>query len=173
MSIVLAIILIKTHALESLLTSFGLSPALVSFMGGIFFTSAFTSVPATVALVEVSRFTHPFFVALYGTCGALLGDLLIFRFIKMHISADLDYVLRALRWEERYLTLHHHFLKLKAWRWFFPLLGALIIASPLPDELGLMILGLAKVRTRSIILLTFTLNFFGILTIAYLARLFS
>jgi hypothetical protein len=46
----------------------------------------------------------------------------------------------------------------------------LIIASPFPDELGLMLMGLSKTNTKVFILLSFVLNFIGILVMGLLLR---
>ena len=46
-----------------------------------------------------------------------------------------------------------------------PLAGAIIVASPLPDELGLIMLGVSKLKYREIAVLTYILNTAGILLI--------
>ncbi|MDP3800322.1 MAG: hypothetical protein Q8Q90_02755, partial [bacterium] len=55
-------------------------------------------------------------------------------------------------------------------RWFTPFLGALIIASPFPDELGLVLMGLSKTNTKVFIPVSFGLNFIGILIMGLLLR---
>ena len=52
----------------------------------------------------------------------------------------------------------------------FPFLGALLIASPLPDEFGVALMGLAKMPTSEFVPISFSLNFLGILVIGVLAR---
>lgn len=46
-----------------------------------------------------------------------------------------------------------------------PFLGAVLIASPFPDELGLMMMGVSKLGYREIAILTYILNTAGILLI--------
>ena len=49
---------------------------------------------------------------------------------------------------------------------------AIIIASPLPDELGLMLLGASKLTYRQIAILTYIFNTAGILVIVVPISLF-
>lgn len=135
-----------------------------SFVSGIFFTSIFTVAPATVALAEIAKVEHPAAVALFGGLGALIGDYVIFRFVKDRITADLLQVLRSRGDAFRV------FYRARLFCWVVPLIGALIVASPLPDELGLLLLGIARTKTRIFIPLSFLLNFFGILMIGLIAR---
>src|SRR3989304_3240061 len=55
------------------------------------------------------------------------------------------------------------FFRLRFFRWLIAFLGALVIASPLPDELGLMMMGFSKMRTLFFIPISFLLNSLGIL----------
>ncbi len=61
-------------------------------------------------------------------------------------------------------------LKLKFFRWLTFLAGGLIIASPLPDELGISLLGFSKMKTSWFIPLSFAFNFIGILLIGWVAK---
>jgi hypothetical protein len=47
-------------------------------------------------------------------------------------------------------------------KWISPILGALIIASPLPDEFGLALLGLSRTRISILIPVSFIMNFLGV-----------
>jgi len=56
--------------------------------------------------------------------------------------------------------------------WLIPIAGAFIIASPLPDEIGISLMGLSKVKNWHFILITFLLNAIGIFLVVTLARSF-
>ena len=60
--------------------------------------------------------------------------------------------------------------RLKCFRWLTPLIGAIIVASPLPDEIGLALMGLSGLRTAMFLPLSFILNFFGILAVGLAVR---
>jgi hypothetical protein len=73
------------------------------------------------------------------------------------------------------LTLTHSekiqkLLELKTFRWFITSIGALIIASPLPDELGLAFLGLSRIPFKLFVPISFVFNVIGIYIITILAR---
>src|SRR3989338_1345310 len=61
-----------------------------SFLAGMFFTSLFTIALATVAIVELSKSWSPLYVAFWGGVGAMVGDMIIFLFIRDRLAEDLD-----------------------------------------------------------------------------------
>lgn len=164
-SIVIAVILVKTGALKSLLISTQEIKFIGSFVAGIFFVSVFTAAPATVVLAEIAQSNSIFWVAFFGGVGALVGDLIIFRFIKDRLSADFLYLIKKTKFE-RLISI----FRLKLFRWLIPFAGALIVASPLPDELGLTMMGLSKMKTFLFVPLLFLLNFLGIMTVGLIAK---
>ena len=58
-----------------------------------------------------------------------------------------------------------HLLHSKYFSWTLPVLGAIIIASPLPDEFGIGLMGISKLKTYQFILLSFILNAVGIMLV--------
>lgn len=165
LSIVIAVILVKTGVLKELLISAQELKFIGSFVAGIFFVSVFTAAPATVVLAEIAQSNSIFLVAFFGGVGALVGDLVIFRFIKSRLSDDFLYLIKKSK-SERLASV----FRLKIFRWLTPFIGALIVASPLPDELGLTMLGLSKMRTSLFIPLAFLLNFLGILVVGLIVK---
>ena len=164
-SIIIAIILAKTGALASILTSTQEWRLLGSLVAGIFFVSIFTAAPAGVVLFEIAAVNSIWEVALFGGIGALIGDLIIFRFIKDGLSEDIHWLIRKTK-QERLTSI----FRLKLFRWLIPFIGALIVASPLPDEIGLAMMGLSKMKMSVFIPISFALNFFGILIIGLFAN---
>lgn len=161
-SVLLGIFFAQTGVLENLLSSASSYIIIGSFLAGMFWTSAFTVVPASVALLEISRMNSIWPVAIAASAGAFFADIIIFRFIKDDLDEDIMEFIRHSRFHIR----RFHFLwKLKAFRWMFSILGAIIIASPLPDDIGLAIMGLSKTNTHFFILTSVFLNFIGILTL--------
>ncbi len=164
LSVGLGVILMRTQGVEAFLASLGPVRWLTNLAAGAFFSSIFTTFPAIVALGELARTGPLLATALLGGLGALLADLLMFRFFRDEVSkvlADLFYAR-----ENRLARLAHE----PSLRWLMPFLGALIIASPLPDELGIFVLGLSRMPTMLFIPLSFTMNFLGILAVGAIAR---
>ena len=56
-------------------------------------------------------------------------------------------------------------LKKLKYHWILPLAVAIIFISPLPDELGISLLGTAKFNPIKFILMVFSLHFIGLLAI--------
>ncbi|MEK7580169.1 MAG: hypothetical protein AAB465_00940 [Patescibacteria group bacterium] len=165
LSVVVAVILAKTGIFKSLLGSTQELGILGSFLAGIFFVSIFTAAPATVVLAEMAQTNSILLMAFFGGLGALLGDLIIFCFVKNNLSEDFLYLIKKTK-SERLMSI----FRLKLFRWLIPLLGAIVVASPLPDELGLMMMGLSKMKTALLIPLSFLLNSLGILIIGLIAK---
>lgn len=136
-----------------------------SFFAGMFFTSAFTTVPAMVVLGKIAQSTPVLLVAALAAAGATFGDLLIFQFVKDRLAEDIFYLLQLSR-KERWVHVFH----LRLFRRLMPFVGALIIASPLPDEIGLALMGLSKMKTPFFLGLTYIFNFIGVLLIGLVAR---
>lgn len=167
LSIVIAIILAKTGALTGILTSTQQWEILGSLLAGMFFVSIFTAAPAGVVLFEIAAANSIWEVALFGGIGALIGDLIIFRFIKDSLSEDIYWLIRKTK-QDRLFSI----FKLRLVRWIIPFLGALVVASPLPDEVGLTMMGLSRMKTSIFIFIpvSFLLNFVGILIIGLFAK---
>ena len=165
-SLWLAVILVQSGLLSQL--SFVSQPAKFfgRFLAGMFFVSVFSVVPAAALLLEIARSTSPWLVAFWGGLGALVGDWLIFIFVRDRFS---EHLLTFFRRKNPFQRLQS-ILRLRLFRWFLPLVGALIVASPFPDEIGLSLLGLSKMKTIVFIPLSFSLNFFGILIVLLLAQ---
>jgi len=166
LSVVIAVILVRTDALVSLLTRTEELEFWGSFIAGIFFTSIFTTAPAIVTLGEIAQVYPIFLTALAGAAGAVVGDLIIFRFVKERFSEHLMEVFGTQGGRKRL----KHLLKIRSFRWLTFLVGGFIIASPLPDELGVALLGFSKMKISGFIAIAFIFNFIGILIIGIAAR---
>lgn len=135
-----------------------------AFVGGLFFTSVFTTAPAIAFLVKLGQIYPAYAIALVGGVGALLGDLIIFSFIKNNVREDIYYLFSKSK--SRRLR---HLFDYRFVRWSLAFLGALVIASPLPDELGLALMGMSNISPVRFVLISYTFNTIGIFLIAYIA----
>jgi hypothetical protein len=150
------------HALVASLIEFKL---LGIFVAGMFFTSIFTTAPAIVLLGQFAETTSLAILVPMGGLGAMVGDFVIFSFVRDRMVQDVKYLLsfsKGVRFFKIFNT--------KLFRFFVPSFGALIIASPLPDELGIAMLGLSKVKTKSFFTISFIFNCLGILVIGWIAK---
>jgi len=165
-SIIIALVITKTNLLSGILSATLSLRLLGSFIAGIFFTSIFTTAPAIVTLAEISKSNSLLFTAFFGACGAVLGDLIIFRFIRDRLS---EHIMELIEHKGSWKRTKALF-RIRYFRWGTFLFGGLIIASPLPDELGIGILGFSKMKLKTFIPISFLFNFLGIVLIGIIAR---
>ena len=165
-SIVLAVYLVKTGAVHTLLSLTGENMLIASFIAGLCFTSFFTTAPAIVVLGELSQEGNVFLIAAVGALGAMLLDLVLFSFVRNRVVKDASLLLRGKRWKGL-----RHLFKSRFMHRVLPVIGALIVASPFPDEVGLTLMGVSKLTTTQFLLISYTMNFLGILLIGLTAQL--
>lgn len=165
LSILIAIILVETNTIGKLLTQTKGLEIISSFIAGIFFSYAFTTAPAVVVLGEIAAANNIFLTAIFGGLGALFSDLIIFTFIKNNLVADIKFLVGK-KWRLKI----HYILHQKMFRLITVFLGALIIASPFPDEIGIALLGASKIKKSLFIPLSFLFNSAGILIIGLIAK---
>lgn len=164
LGIFITLLLVRMGALGKFLTATQELAYIGSFIAGIFFTSVFTLAPASIALAVISHSTPPTVVAFWGALGAMLGDLFLFLFIRDVFSEDIEGIVSVRKFKKLLSKSHFAFLKL-----ITPVIGALIIASPLPDELGIALLGISEMRTVYLLPIAFIMNYIGILGVALIA----
>ena len=128
-----------------------------AFIAGIFFVSTFTVSTGAVILLVLAEKLSPLEIGIAAGLGAVVGDFTIFRFIKDSLLDEITPIFNALGGRHLATVLHT-----KYFSWTFPVFGALIIASPLPDELGVSLMGIAKMKTTHFVILSFVLNAVGI-----------
>ena len=167
-SILLAIILNRIGLIDEVVRSFQSSFAISAFIAGILYASFFTA-PIAVAIFIVLGTTgfNPFLIAFIGGFGSLIADLFIFRFVKSDVVYDLKFI-------DKKLTggFFSKILLRKPFRFFSFILGVFVIASPLPDELGVGFLVLSKISVKNFAFLSYALNTAGILIVTLIGKAF-
>ena len=162
---IVGIILSRIGLIDWLVAILG-GNVLASFIAGIFFTSAFTIAPATVGLAHLAGSLPAGTIALWGALGAVCGDLVLFFYIRDRFADDVMQSMRPSLVKHIVNSFHLGFLK-----WLSPIIGALIIASPIPDEFGLALMGLSKTRLSVLIPVSFAMNMLGIYLIIWFAHI--
>lgn len=164
-SVLVAVYAVRSGLLDELFRSSGEIRFLGVFLAGFFWVSLFTAAPATAVIIELANRVPILEIVVVGGLGALVGDLFILSVIKNHVTETLNDGFKRVSGRSLKRLSRRPFL-----HWFLPALGALIIASPFPDEIGLGLMGLAKTNKKYIAPLSFFLNALGILGIALAAR---
>lgn len=167
-SISLGWFLVKSGYLHSLISSILPYQFIAEFIAGMLYTSFLTSPISVAMLLVLAGEGNPIMIALLGGLGAACGDLLLVRVFRDNYKKEVDGVSRELQ-----LQKIDNFLKKFNLEFLIPLIGAIIIASPFPDEIGLLMLGISKLEYKQIALVSFILNSAGILLIVTPINLLS
>ncbi len=166
LSLVFAFILSQFELFHRFLLSLGSLGYIGAFFAGMLFVSTFTVATGAVILLILAERLSLIELGVVAGLGGVLGDFTIFRFVKDGLTGEV---------EELYNNFDHdhHLKKLlytKHFRWLFPVFGAIIIASPLPDELGVSLMGLSKMKNKNFLILSFILNATGIMLVLSISR---
>lgn len=165
LGIIGTIVLVKAGFVNKFLTATHELKLIRTFIAGIFVASVFTAGPAIVILAEIAKEGSIYWTALIGGLGALTGDLLIFWFVKNKLSSDLMFLLKQTR-----LFHPSSRSRSKIFKHISAILGAIAIATPLPDEIGVVMMGLSEIKTSYFFPLIFVLHSAGILAIGIIAK---
>lgn len=136
-----------------------------AFIAGILFVSTFTVAIGSLVLLILAEKMSPIELGLIAGMGAVIGDLAIFRFVKDNLASEIESVYNQIDGDHHLRKLFHS----KYFSWTLPIIGAMIIASPLPDELGVSLLGISKMNTYRFVLMSYLLNSAGIFLIISLS----
>lgn len=159
-SLLAAYFLSQFEPFHSFLLSLGELGYFGAFFAGILFVSTFTLATGAVILLVLAEKLSPLEIGLIAGLGAVVGDFVIFRFIKDSLLDEITPIYRFLGGGHITKVLHT-----KYFSWTLPVIGAVIIASPLPDELGVSLMGISKMKTYQFLLISFILNAIGIFLI--------
>ncbi|MEK7129580.1 MAG: hypothetical protein AAB803_01040 [Patescibacteria group bacterium] len=166
LGIVAAVILSREAGFRSFLLHLGSLGYVGAFISGALFVMTPTIAIGGVSLAILSHQLPLLPLGLMAGAGAVASDLIIFHWVRHH---DLAQEVAPLynHFGGRHLT---RLLHTRYFRWSLPVIGALIIASPLPDELGVTLLGISKMGRMNFMVLSFLLNSVGIMTAIQLLR---
>ena len=152
--LLVTIVALQFPTTEQFIGKLGQAGFLGAFVGGILYAFALTSSLATAIFLNHATDVHPLLIAFAGGLGSALYDLTVFAFIRRESHRSfLDSFRQRFSLERRLPA------------WLLTLIGLIIIASPLPDELAAGLLGFTDVSIKKFITLSFLANTAGILFI--------
>ena len=126
---------------------------LYTFIAGAMYSFSFTAGFSVLLFSELSISQDMILpLSLIAACGGLIADMLIFRFIK-------DVILRELGSHTKKFI--EKATKTKIAKVCLGVVGAIIIASPFPDEIGLTFMGVSKIKFWELVVLTYVLDAIG------------
>lgn len=155
--IFLALLLSLNQDFHSFLLRLGGLGYIGAFLAGILFVSMFTVATGGLILFILAQSLHPLEIAILAGIGGVVGDFIIFRFIKDDLIAEITPIYEGIGGNHLTKILHT-----KYFSWTLPVIGAILIASPLPDEVGVSLMGIAKMKTYQFLIIAFVLDAIGV-----------
>ncbi|MBI2600041.1 hypothetical protein HYW43_03955 [Candidatus Daviesbacteria bacterium] len=135
-------------------------------LSGVFYASFLTAPLSVVLFIILGSTTNIYLVTILGGLGAALGDLLILKFFRS-LFKTFSFIKHAQSFRKiKKISIKYHLNLVGI------ILGMLLVASPFPDELGLILLGISSLSYFKLAILTFVLNSLGILAILLIAKSF-
>ena len=167
LAIILAYILFRNPFIQSYISHLGALSYLGIFIAGILFAFGFTA-PFSVGFFINLDPSNIWLAGMVGGLGALIADLIIFKTIKISFEDEFKR-LRNSKAIVKIKGLIERSLAEKIKVYLMYAFAGILIASPLPDEAGvIMLAGLTKISAKSLALISFILNTLGIIILLIL-----
>jgi len=132
-----------------------------TLLAGIFFSFGFTAAPATAILLILAKQQNIFLAGFIAGFGALIGDLVLFNFIRHYFTDEIKKL-----HNKKVITHLNNIIPAGIKKYFILVLAGFIIASPLPDEIGISLLAASRsISIAFLSALSYSLNTAGIFVI--------
>jgi hypothetical protein len=147
---------------DTIVTPFGLIGV---FIAGMLYTYSFTGSIGALILISIAHDFSPGVIAVVGGIGSLVSDITIFRLIRNDLKKEVDRIGKS------------KFVKAVGARpilrekWFRDAVGAIVLASPFPDEIGIAIMASTKIKEDTFTLVAFIADMVGIFLLVYGAQI--
>jgi hypothetical protein len=149
-------LLVATDLEKQFLVSFKGNEFWAYLIGGIFSVNFVTAVPAYTFFHKIVTPDNFAIVLLGLALGSVIGDLVIFNFIKFRIVENIVKIFKENQKISKIIKTRKQYLRL-----ILIFIGSVIIMSPFPDELALLIMGFSRIKNLYFIPISFILNLLG------------
>lgn len=166
LTVILAYLIFRGNRLQPIhdfLQRFGYAG---TFCAGILYVYGFTAAPATALLLVLAHNQNLLLAIPLAGAGSVVGDLVIYKIIRDNFSDEVDRLksTRLMRWCRRRIPPALR-------KYVLPVLGAIFVATPLPDEIGISLLAASPmIKTKYFVYLSFILNTLGIMAVILIGK---
>ncbi|MBU3912995.1 MAG: hypothetical protein KKB21_00825 [Nanoarchaeota archaeon] len=163
-SIVLAYYIFKNPIVAGYISHLNLLGYFGTFFAGMLFAFGFTAPIAAGFFITLNP-ANIWLAGVIGGCGALIADLIIFRFIRLSFEGEFN-LLKKNKTVIKTGNLIERSVGKRIQMYLMYTFAGILIASPLPDEAGIIMLaGLTQIDEKTVAKLGFALNTIGILAL--------
>jgi hypothetical protein len=138
-----------------------------TFLAGLLYPYAFTSAAGTAILIIISKEQNILLAGMVASAGALISDIIIFFFVKYTFAEEM----RGLSKEAIVMTLSRRIPN--SFRiYLLASIAAILIASPLPTEMGIMLMAsIKKITTKKFVAIIYILHEGAIFVILLISKI--
>jgi uncharacterized membrane protein YdjX (TVP38/TMEM64 family) len=166
--IILAYFIFKNPSVNSWINNLDSLSYFGSFIAGILLAFGF-SAPIAVGFFITLKTGNLILTAIIGGLGALLADLIIFNIVKITFNDELRRIRKTRIMKEIEKILEKDLGK-KLEHYLLYAFAGILIATPLPDEVGVsMLAGLTHIKQKILAIISFILHTIGIFIILLLS----
>src|SRR3989344_1566612 len=171
LGILLGIFLYQYEPFHKMLLNLGALGYVGAFIAGILYDSTATVTTSIVILLVLAENLSKIQLGIIAGLGAVIGDFIIFKFVKNGLMKELKPLFQVVEGEiehdvgKKRVRAFNHMLHSKYFHWALPVVGAILIGSPFPNELAWGLMGATKLRDFQVIIMSFIVNFVGIFII--------
>lgn len=156
LGLLVAYFLSQNQGFSDFLVGLGNYGYLSAILAGALFVSTFTIATGALILMTLARTLSPIELILLAGIGAVFGDLLIFLFVKDDVVKEIEPIYDEITGSHLKKILHT-----KYFAWTLPVVGAFIIISPLPDELGVSLMSVSEIKTGKFLIISWVSHTVG------------
>mgnify|MGYP001611459658 FL=1 len=137
-----------------------------AFLGGALYSFGFSAATATAVLLIIGSQNNIILSAVVAGLGGVASDYIIFKFVRFSFKDEVRHLKK-----ERLVRMLASWAPAMIRPHLLTLLGAAIIASPLPDELGVSLIAFSERLTLwQFLVLSYVLNTAGALLVLAIGR---
>jgi hypothetical protein len=141
-----------------------LAPYIAALLAGVIFVFTFATPIAAVTLLILAQKFPLINLLIFAGAGAIISDFTLFRNFKDGIAEEVEPIFKTIE-KSHFRTL----LSTKHFRRLDPVLGGILLLTPLPREIGLNLIGIHKLKSHEFIAISALVNVVGILFILLLS----
>jgi uncharacterized membrane protein YdjX (TVP38/TMEM64 family) len=169
--IILAYAMFNTFAFQHFVANLNDLSYLGIFIGGMLFSFGFTAPFAVAFFISIVPSVNFVDAALIGGFGALIADLIIFEVIRFSLMDEFQRI-RSYHLFRTFDKAYKRSIPFRLRTYIAVVLAGIIIASPLPDEIGVtMLAGFTEIKRSTFVIISFLLNSLGIAIVLFLGSL--